>query len=128
MFSFVLPHPSETARDFAADLTLRWKKRLAQDAAYLANLIRISKDPRITDAAKLVQERQNALANAALDLSVPAPEKEALKQSLEAVEAELRRLSEEWNTWHRPPSDEVDTASQYSKFIGALSFAASRRQ
>ncbi len=93
MFSFALRHPSEAASRFAADLTLRWKKRLAQDAAYLANLIRESKDPEIVEAARIVLERQNALASAALDPSVPLEKKEALKQNLEAAEADLRRRS-----------------------------------
>ena len=96
MFSFALRHPSEERQRFAADLTLRWKKRLAQDAAWLANLIRTSKDPRIVEAAKVVQQRQNALANAALNPAIAAEERRALKQSLEAAEVELRRRSEDY--------------------------------
>jgi hypothetical protein len=110
MYSFALAHPSEATQEFTADLTLRWKKRLAQDAAYLANLIRVSKDPRVVDAAKLVLQRQTALANAALDPSIPALEKEALKQSLEAAEAELRRQSEEYRRFR--PAEGISQSVQ----------------
>jgi CHAT domain-containing protein/Tfp pilus assembly protein PilF len=96
MYSLAFRHPSESAYRFAADVALRWKKRLAQEDAYLSNLMRTSQDPRIVEAAKSVRERRSALANAALDAKAPAAEKETLKERLEAAEAELRRQSGEY--------------------------------
>jgi CHAT domain-containing protein len=99
MYSFALRHPSEPGHRFAADLTLRWKKRLAQEDAYLSNLMRTSGDPRIVEAARQVRARQSALADAALDVNVTAKEKETLKERLEAAEAELRRQSSDYRTY-----------------------------
>jgi CHAT domain-containing protein len=99
MLSFALKYPSEASARFAADLALRWKKRLLQDEAYLANLMRTSKDPNIIAAANTVRERGRALAAAALAPKAAPEAVEALKQSFEAAEADLRRRSQDYRRY-----------------------------
>jgi CHAT domain-containing protein len=113
MFSFALSHPSEASARFAADVTLRWKKRILQDEAYLANLMRSSKDPRIVAAAETVRERGRALAAATLAQKPDPKAVEALKQSLEVAEAELRHQSQEYRRYlqvKRATAQEVQDA------------------
>ena len=69
-FSLALAHPSEAGSAFAADLVLRWKKRLAQEDAVLNNVARESRDPALLETIAAVRQGRAALSNAAFDPGV----------------------------------------------------------
>jgi CHAT domain-containing protein/Tfp pilus assembly protein PilF len=99
MFSFAVTNPSDETARFAADLTLRWKKRLLQDDAYLANLMRISKEPKIVAVAQKIRDLRQELSAAALAPKTSPKSVEILKQDLEAAEADLRLQSQEYRRY-----------------------------
>ncbi len=108
--SLALAHPSTASAGFAADLLLRWKKRLAQDDAVLNNMARESRDPALREAVDRVRTRRAALSNLAFDPGVDAAAKQAAVQALEAAEAELRATSSIYARFletHSARADEV---------------------
>ena len=98
-FSLALAHPSEAGDAFAADLVLRWKKRLAQEDAVLNNLARESRDPALLETIGAVRQGRAALSNTAFDPSVSAERKADLLRALEAAEAELRTASAKFDRY-----------------------------
>lgn len=92
-FSFALSRSSPQAAMLAADLTLGWKKRLAQDDAVLSNLARKNDDPTLAAAIETLKRRRADLSNAAFDLRVPTAEKQRLREVQEVAAAELRAKS-----------------------------------
>ncbi len=92
-FNFALARPSAQAARLAADLTLRWKKRLAKDDAVLSNLARESRDPALGNAIAAVRRGRAALSNVAFDPGVQAAEKVRLRETLDTAEAALRTKS-----------------------------------
>ncbi len=93
IYSFALAYPSDEARRFGADLTLRWKKRLAQDEAVLNTLIRNSRDPGVEPAAREVMARRQDLERGLLDPRMTPAARKPLIEKLEAAETELRQRS-----------------------------------
>ena len=92
-FSLALAHPSEAGVGFAADLVLRWKKRLAQEDAVLNNLARESRDPALIASIAAVRQGRAALSNVAFAEGIAPEEKLRLRRALEAAEAELKAKS-----------------------------------
>ena len=107
-FSFALATPSPAASAFAADLTLKWKKRLAQEAAVLNNIARESGDPDLLAAIDAVKSGRRALSNVAFSEAVPAPEKTRLREALETAEADLRATSDKYRRFQQVSAADAD--------------------
>ncbi|POF29862.1 CHAT domain-containing tetratricopeptide repeat protein [Roseibium marinum] len=95
-FSFVLENLTTETASFAADLTLRWKKRLIQDDAVLNNLARETDDSALLELIEAVRKSRQSLSGVAFDPAVSPEEKTRLREALEAREAELRSASEKF--------------------------------
>ena len=108
-FSLALAHPSEAASTFAANLALRWKKRIAQDDAILNNIARETIDPALLGAVVAVKAGRAELSRIAFDTAVPAEEKTRLVEALEIAEAELKARSSTYSRYQRVSAASADT-------------------
>ena len=110
-FSLALQHPSAAGNRFAADLTLRWKKRLAQEDTILNNLLRETDDSALRDLIRAVQTGRQTLSNMAFNPDIGAEEKTRALQALEADEVSALRAASEKFRRHqegsRANADEV---------------------
>ena len=109
-FSLALQHPSTAGNRFAANLTLRWKKRLAQEDTILNNLLRETDDSALRDLIAAVQTGRQTLSNMAFNPDIAAEEKTRALQALEANEVALRAASEKFRRHQevsRANADEV---------------------
>ena len=110
-FSFVLQNPSPAGHRFAADLTLKWKKRVAQEDAVLNNLVRETDDGAVLELIDRVKAGRAELSRIAFDPEISAEDKIAKRETLEAAEAELRAASEKFRRFQRVSGASADDVS-----------------
>ncbi|APZ54423.1 Tetratricopeptide repeat-containing protein [Salipiger abyssi] len=110
-FSFVLQNPSRAGTRFAADLTLKWKKRIAQEDAVLNNLVRETDDSAVLDLIAKVKAGRAGLSRIAFDPAISTEDKTRRRETLEAAEAELRAASEKFRRFQRVSAASADDVS-----------------
>lgn len=98
-FSLALQYPSEASVHFAADLALKWKKRLAQDEALLGNIARERDEPEFLEAIAAVRSGRRALSNIAFDENATPSDRTRLREALEEAEAGLRAQSDRFRDY-----------------------------
>jgi CHAT domain-containing protein/Tfp pilus assembly protein PilF len=89
-YTLALARPSEAAASFAAELVLRWKKRLMESDAATNRVLSASDDPELRSALEDVQLRYAALSQAAFASGLDEGARLTMREELEEAEAQLR--------------------------------------
>ncbi len=111
IYSFSLQYPStETAR-FAANATLKWKGRLAQDNTILRRIASETDSNSVVKVIEEIREIERKLSSIAFNSNINFEEKFALIQRLNSAEIELRSVSEEFRQFQSIKNATIDDVS-----------------